>query len=69
MHIHDNKGYKDSHLPLGQGNIDFKEFIGYLKKEQYERYLTVELDINWGDSKIPSQGERRNAIKFLNNLR
>ncbi len=32
VHVHDNLGDKDAHLPLGQGNIDFsvlKELTGY----------------------------------------
>ncbi|MDG6244729.1 MAG: sugar phosphate isomerase/epimerase [Methanolobus sp.] len=27
MHIHDNHGAHDEHLPLGQGNIDWKKFM------------------------------------------
>ncbi len=28
IHLHDNDGRKDSHLPLGKGNINFEEAIG-----------------------------------------
>jgi len=68
MHVHDNKGDKDDHLPLGKGNIDFEKLIQYLKETNYEGYFTVELDINWGHAKMPSQEERKSAIEFLDNL-
>lgn len=31
MHIHDNHGIRDEHLPLGKGNIDWKKVIKYTK--------------------------------------
>lgn len=32
-HLHDNRGSEDDHLPLGQGNIDWKAFLKeYLKR-------------------------------------
>ncbi len=33
LHLHDNHGEKDDHLPLGQGRIDFSELFDYLKAE------------------------------------
>jgi len=30
LHLHDNHGRNDEHLPLGQGNIDFKHLFAYL---------------------------------------
>jgi len=31
IHLHDNDGTADSHLPLGKGNINFKEIFNTLK--------------------------------------
>jgi sugar phosphate isomerase/epimerase len=30
MHVHDNDGSHDQHLPLGEGNIDFRSVLGAL---------------------------------------
>jgi len=32
LHIHDNNGDEDSHLPLGRGNMDYEEVFDLLKK-------------------------------------
>ena len=32
LHVHDNTGAWDDHLPLGQGNIDFKSFFEQTKE-------------------------------------
>jgi sugar phosphate isomerase/epimerase len=34
LHLHDNHGEKDDHLPLGQGLIDFRRLFAYLKSER-----------------------------------
>ena len=39
IHLHDNRGEYDEHLPLGEGSIDFKAFI----PKNYKGYLTLEL--------------------------
>lgn len=31
VHLHDNQGYKDLHLPLGEGDIDFPTVLNELK--------------------------------------
>jgi sugar phosphate isomerase/epimerase len=33
LHLHDNRGKKDDHLPLGEGVIDFSRLFAYLKAE------------------------------------
>lgn len=30
VHMHDNKGAGDEHLPIGEGAIDFRLFLGYI---------------------------------------
>ncbi len=69
MHIHDNSGNKDDHLPLGMGNIDFKRFIQKLKADNYKGHLSIELD-TWPE---PPRGmekhERIAALDYLNSLK
>lgn len=31
VHIHDNHGFLDEHLPAGEGNIDFESFLSIIK--------------------------------------
>jgi len=42
LHLHDNHGNKDTHLPIGKGIIDFKEFFHYLKSRKLTPLITLE---------------------------
>lgn len=43
LHLHDNHGSNDEHLPLGQGNIDFKHLFAYLISNDLPRpIITLE---------------------------
>lgn len=57
MHIHDNHGAHDEHLPLGQGNIDWKKFMGSIS--DYKGRLVTEMG---------SLDEGRQCIEFLKKL-
>lgn len=43
IHIHDNHGKQDEHLPLGEGNIDFKKVVKLLKELNYDKTITFEV--------------------------
>jgi sugar phosphate isomerase/epimerase len=43
IHIHDNHGKRDEHLPLGAGSIDYKKIIKLLKKAKYNKTITFEI--------------------------
>ncbi len=43
VHVSDNFGKEDSHLPIGAGNIRYREMIKGLKKIGYNRTITVEV--------------------------
>ena len=43
LHFSDNKGKKDDHLPLGCGNIDWKEIVRVIKKAGYDSTITLEI--------------------------
>lgn len=43
VHVSDNFGKEDSHLPIGAGNIPYREIIKGLKKIGYNRTITVEV--------------------------
>tara|TARA_Y100000310_G_scaffold345527_1_gene466018 strand:+ start:13121 stop:15424 length:2304 start_codon:yes stop_codon:yes gene_type:complete len=42
VHLADNYGFQDEHLSPGQGNAPIKEVVSILKKNGYERAITVE---------------------------
>ena len=56
IHIHDNMGEIDNHLPLGQGNINFRELIKYLKSIDYKGNFIIE---HWNEN-------LKSAIYFIN---
>jgi sugar phosphate isomerase/epimerase len=43
VHIHDNHGKDDEHLPLGRGKIDFRKVAGLLKAINYDKTITLEV--------------------------
>jgi sugar phosphate isomerase/epimerase len=42
LHLHDNTGERDSHLPVGQGVFDFEGFVTYLKEKGLSPLMTLE---------------------------
>lgn len=44
VHIHDNNGYNDDHLPVGEGNISFPSLVRVLKNIGYDGYYIMEQD-------------------------
>ena len=43
LHISDNNGLMDEHLPLGIGKIDWIKVVKLLKKYKYDRTITLEV--------------------------
>jgi sugar phosphate isomerase/epimerase len=43
IHLHDNHGEHDEHLPIGEGSIDFRKVVKSLKKVGYKRTITLEV--------------------------
>jgi len=42
LHLHDNRGQADDHLPVGQGKIDFSPLVRYLRLSGPSPSLTLE---------------------------
>ncbi len=42
IHLHDNRGEADDHLPLGQGSIDFASLFSLLQKKKLQPIYTIE---------------------------
>jgi len=43
IHLHDNFGDHDKHLPLGVGTFDYPSFISELKRSGYDETITLEV--------------------------
>lgn len=43
VHMHDNHGKADEHLPIGKGLIDFHKVVRYLKEIGYDKTITFEV--------------------------
>jgi sugar phosphate isomerase/epimerase len=50
IHIHDNHGEVDEHLALGDGEIDFKKVVKWLKEIEYSRTITFEVFGSYKDA-------------------
>jgi len=42
VHLHDNGGTRDEHLPVGEGTFPFAEFFAHLRERSLRPILTVE---------------------------
>jgi len=68
MHIHDNKGYNDTHTPIGNGNIDFRKFISQLKEDNYQGYFSIELDTFVEPPEPMRKDERIAGLEYLKDI-
>ncbi len=59
VHVHDNHGVEDEHLPPGDGDIDFKPVVNALRSIKYDGLLIAEL---W-KSKHPLEAARKGIKK------
>jgi sugar phosphate isomerase/epimerase len=50
VHMHDNHGRWDEHLPLGRGKIDFRKVVRFLKEINYDRTVTFEVFTSRADA-------------------
>lgn len=57
IHIHDNHGEEDEHLPLGKGEINFEQVAKWLKQIHYNKTMTFEVFTSKRDA-------RESMIKF-----
>jgi sugar phosphate isomerase/epimerase len=57
VHIHDNHGKQDEHLPLGKGKIDTRKVIRLLKDINYDRTITFEV--------FPSHADAVRSMRYF----
>ncbi len=61
VHMHDNNGEGDEHLPLGKGSINFDMVARILKKINYNETITFEI--------FRSQNRKEEALNSMNFIR
>jgi sugar phosphate isomerase/epimerase len=64
VHVHDNRGVDDLHLPLGVGSIDWPEIVRALKTAGYDGTVTLEV---FGDERSYLDVSRRLWLKWWEN--
>ena len=64
LHIHDNDGTMDWHLPPGDGNIDWGQVIRGLREVNYRGVFMMEVQER-GDHDELARSSLQNAIKIL----
>jgi sugar phosphate isomerase/epimerase len=42
IHVHDNHGLMDEHLPIGKGTVDWFSVVSFLRKEHFDGLIMVE---------------------------
>ena len=65
LHLHDNNGEGDSHLPLGKGNIDWAAVVEALADISYDGTYNIELDASLDWEREGAWNEAREAVSFL----
>ena len=61
VHISDNSGRTDDHLPLGVGRLDWKRFVRQVKRTGYDDTITLEVFADDRDYLLASRNRLRTA--------
>ena len=64
VHVSDNDGRYDQHVPIGFGNIDFQDFFRVLVNEGYDDSIIIE---RHADNRLPE--DVRRVKRYLSKLR
>ncbi|MGB2011406.1 MAG: sugar phosphate isomerase/epimerase family protein [Akkermansiaceae bacterium] len=68
VHINDNKGDWDGHLPPGEGDIDWKDVMTQLEQNGFRGGLILELSNRHGNDYDKLMQEARDAREYLNRM-
>ena len=62
IHIHDNDGTTDQHLPVGEGNFPFRELLALVRQKNLRPILTIE---SHSDASLRRMLENIRAMKLI----
>ncbi len=62
IHISDNLGVRDDHIPVGSGTVNFPAFIRDLKKSGYDETITLEIFVDNRQMLVDSRERIKNLL-------
>lgn len=65
IHLHDNRGAMDEHLPVGEGTFPFEELFSFLRERRLRPILTVEAHTEKNLSKTLENIRNRGYLEGL----
>lgn len=65
IHIHDNDGTMDQHLPVGEGNFPFRDFLALVRDRRLKPILTVEAHSERGLRRMLENIRTMNLLESL----
>jgi sugar phosphate isomerase/epimerase len=68
VHVNDNRGDRDDHLPPGEGHIDWSWVLQELRRHQFEGTLILELSSRPNEEVPDMLGRARRAREYLENI-
>ena len=70
VHLNDNDGSDDQHLPLGMGNIDFASVVRGLNRIGFDGFSTIEIEPHEGrdDPIADGKGQITESLSFWKRL-
>jgi len=68
LHVNDNRGGGDEHLPPGEGNVNWHLLLGNLEKSGFRGGLILELAGRHGSNFVKTMQEARDARTYLNRV-
>lgn len=63
IHVSDNRGVYDDHLPVGSGTVNFSALIRELKKSGYDETLTLEVFVDNRQMLVDSRERIKKLLK------
>jgi sugar phosphate isomerase/epimerase len=63
VHVSDNQGVYDDHLPVGSGTVNFSAFIHALKKSGYDETITLEVFVDNRQMLLDSRDRLQNLLR------
>jgi len=60
IHVHDNHGMSDDHLPIGRGTINYKKVVQLLKQIKYNKTITLEV--------FPDKDSQKHSMKKIKRM-
>ncbi|MBD3378980.1 MAG: TIM barrel protein [Candidatus Omnitrophica bacterium] len=68
LHVNDNRGERDEHLPPGEGTVNWEKLAQELKENRFSGGMVLELSGETGESRRQTLEKAEEARKFLRNL-